>query len=914
MSAKKRQKSLFGAIPLYHVEADSICENYNGPVHVPSKRQHNNSVAKVKEEVISDDEDEIIDKAFQAEVDTIIANMGQPYSAAKETPELAAFHPSFQMVERMCSEILGGAAWILQKSEYQHAETAKLLERMLRHQAIAYLKAKRIGLMGDSGVGKSTLINCLLDTPGLAHQGSNGAACTFVVTEYHAAWASQTKRFAAEIIFFEPAERETILKEYFADHYRFTLEDVDGLEEATRRDYELRRDTTMEAFLAIYAEYPEFQSEEAAQEFLDTATSDRDPMILDKLFTWSREVVASCEADNSVVERAADSAIELGGKIERFVKTWNGDDILSSPWPLVKLVKIGLHSVFLSRGVVLADLPGLSDVNQTRVKLTQLYTRDCDFIFLVARVGRVQTDSNTNDRLLYGVCRALGPRKALICTRADEMDEFTKPRDLAASPTDRQEHDQILRSWTSLSNEIKRFAASLAKLHGQARAEALDEIQLLKLKKKALHVMKLGVLIKMRNKKVIAAMQKKYESTTKEKNPLRVYCVSNEHYALHQIGYTEDLMPCSMDIVGISDVRLCALILPSAHKLKKLQEHCKGTVKSLISSLEGWCLQSTMERRVELRALVAKPREKTSSVIATFLSELKAHLRTIVIDGIVQSRPDWTSRGSKAAGGWAQYHHATYAAWCRNQGDYHKKVQGRTPWNATLLEPVMKDLYKFWTLFDTTAKDASARCLSSLNNLLDTVVVDIKGRIDFPGADLASIKSFNESLEAQKAVIYSRVSEIRTAVEDLSRNVKLDATTAEFNAYVPVAMKPVYRDCAAKTGTGRNKVQRALLENAISRGVPFQDIASKVEKAFEDFFETNRNTFTTKLEKIFDEILVDFDLRFRVQEVHDPSRDELRRQLHDFVVQAKIKIDGPMMEELDRAENDSIPTEGLLSG
>ena len=119
----------------------------------------------------------------------------------------------------------------------------------------------------------------------------------------------------------------------------------------------------------------------------------------------------------------------------------------------------------------------------------------------------------------------------------------------------------------------------------------------------------MGALIKMRNKKITSAMQKKYESTTKENIPLRVYCVSNEHYALHQIGYTEELMPCSMDIVGISDVRLCALMLPSAHKLKTLQEHCRGTIKPLISSLEGWCLQSTMKRRCDLRALVAKPRE-----------------------------------------------------------------------------------------------------------------------------------------------------------------------------------------------------------------------------------------------------------------------------------------------------------------
>ncbi|MCJ1285351.1 hypothetical protein MMC26_004691 [Xylographa opegraphella] len=831
------------------------------------------------------------------------------------------------MVERMCAKTLGGAAWILQKSAYQHAETAKLLESMLRHQVIAYPKAKRIGLMGYSGVGKllytpgimqldgrnigkSTLINSLLDTPGLAHQGSGGAACTCVVSEYYAAWASQNKRFAAEIRFFEPAERETILKEYFADYCRSTLENIDELEEATRRDYELRRDTAMEAFLALYAEYPEFYSEETAEEFLRTATSDHDPLILDKLLTWSREVIAGSEADNSIVEKTADTAIELTGKIERFVQTWNGDFVLASPWPLVKLVRIGLHSTCLSRGVVLADLPGLSDVNQTRVKLTQEYIRDYDFIFLVAKVSRVQTDSNPNNRLLYGVCRALGPRKAVICTRADvgthtrnwgfelttkEMDEFTKPRDLAASPVDRQQYDRILRSWTSLNNEITRFAALMVGLHGQARAEALEQIQLLKfvvwLKKKALHVMKLGVLIEMRNKKVIAAMQKKYENTTKEKIPLRVYCVSDEHYALHQIGYTEDLIPYSIDVVGISS------------------NIAKGTVKSLISSLEGWCLQSTMERRVELRALVAKPREKTSSVIATYLSELKAHLRTIVID--VQSRPRWTDRALKAAQGWAQCHHATYAARCRNHGDFRNDVQDETPWNVTLLEPVVKDLYKSWTLFDSTSKDASENFLSSSNNLLDTVVTDIK---DFPGTDLASIKSFKESLEAKKAVVHSRVSEIRTAVEKLSRNVKLDATTTEFKAYVPIAMKPVYRDCVAAAGPGQKKVQRALMENAISRGVPFEDIASKVEKAFEDFLETNRKTFTTKLETIFDEILEDFDLRFRVQEVHDLKRDELRNHLHEFVVQAKIKMDGPMMEELARAEKDSTSTEGLLDG
>ena len=58
-------------------------------------------------------------------------------------------------------------------------------ERTERLSCFQPLSTRTVGLVGDSGVGKSSLLNSLLDYRSLARTTNNGAACTCVVTEYH---------------------------------------------------------------------------------------------------------------------------------------------------------------------------------------------------------------------------------------------------------------------------------------------------------------------------------------------------------------------------------------------------------------------------------------------------------------------------------------------------------------------------------------------------------------------------------------------------------------------------------------------------------------------------------------------------------------------------------------------------------
>ena len=96
-----------------------------------------------------------VDGEFKDKLEAICQGLEKPYNCYnEELPNLPAYHPSFANVEEICGELFAGAAQIFEDSDYQDGYTETLHAKIKKHRSIAYPPALKIGLMGDSGVGK----------------------------------------------------------------------------------------------------------------------------------------------------------------------------------------------------------------------------------------------------------------------------------------------------------------------------------------------------------------------------------------------------------------------------------------------------------------------------------------------------------------------------------------------------------------------------------------------------------------------------------------------------------------------------------------------------------------------------------------------------------------------------------------
>ena len=282
---------------------------------------------------------------FRDRVNAIKDGADSRYNPMNESlPRLPAYHPSFMKAERYCSELMEGAALVLKNAEYKDTRILQLLEKASKSKSLEYPKPRVVGLIGDSGVGKSSLINCLLDTPDIALSGANGEACTNVITEYHQAQPAQTAPFMAEIILFEPSFVQHTLATHLGWYYRYIHRSVESMDQETTNELNARVDTATETFQALFADREEFCDEERTKEFLGQAQSPSDPKVLQTLFAWVQECISKCGAEGGVIRRSACAPEELGDEIEPFIKLCkhlrdDNDCHVPSLWPLIQRVK-----------------------------------------------------------------------------------------------------------------------------------------------------------------------------------------------------------------------------------------------------------------------------------------------------------------------------------------------------------------------------------------------------------------------------------------------------------------------------------------------------------------------------------------------------------------------------------------------
>ncbi|KXH60097.1 hypothetical protein CSAL01_09810 [Colletotrichum salicis] len=219
-----------------------------------------------------------------------------------------------------------------------------------------------IGVLGDTGSGKSSAINAVLDEERVVPTNCM-RACTAVITEiaYNNSDDPDYK-YCAEINFMTLAEWTQELLQLYRD-----LFDAEGKLLST--DIRNHDSEAGSAYATLRAVYPQLNDEELEQSHA-TALANH-PNIKEVLGT--KKYVADSNSDEfyikiqSFVDSEENSSDTNGRSRERKMAFW----------PLIKVVRVFLKSEIVSTGVVLVDLPGGRDSNTTRAAVAAKYVKEC---------------------------------------------------------------------------------------------------------------------------------------------------------------------------------------------------------------------------------------------------------------------------------------------------------------------------------------------------------------------------------------------------------------------------------------------------------------------------------------------------------------------------------------------------------
>ncbi|XP_069113087.1 microtubule-associated protein futsch-like [Argopecten irradians] len=259
-------------------------------------------------------------------------------------------------------------------------------------QAKTVLPRTTIAVVGDTGAGKSSLMNAVIDQLNTLPT-SGMRACTAVVVEVLANTTSNN--YEADIKFLSHQE--------WFDELQLLISDLTTADGKLKKHVPDLDSEAGVAFLKVKAVYGKVDTM-AALKRLTAVTR-----MLDK--------VKTIKATNSKDFRRL---------IDRYIETAD-PGAGGQFWPIVKQVTIKMPNCdACSSGAVLVDLPGVRDSNAARDPIARDYLKNCTVVWVVAAIHRAINNKTAKEMLGENFRRQLlmdgqYGSVAFICTKSDDL-------------------------------------------------------------------------------------------------------------------------------------------------------------------------------------------------------------------------------------------------------------------------------------------------------------------------------------------------------------------------------------------------------------------------------------------------------------------------------------------------------------
>ncbi|KAE8370056.1 hypothetical protein BDV27DRAFT_140731 [Aspergillus caelatus] len=196
-------------------------------------------------------------------------------------------------------------------------------------------ETRTVGFIGNSGVGKSRLINSLLDQEGLARSSGDGAACTSVVTEFRHTDARHPDRYSIDVDYMNEEEVKELLEELvqsFRMYYTELYREVTSIEEQERiRDRSTRAWSTLNS---LFRDRPGL-----THEFLSDQTDGALSRILEQLKDWAAQSCTRRPGGAALQHTIIPGSVqECRSHLDMLTMDPRGESEVAI-WPFIKLIR-----------------------------------------------------------------------------------------------------------------------------------------------------------------------------------------------------------------------------------------------------------------------------------------------------------------------------------------------------------------------------------------------------------------------------------------------------------------------------------------------------------------------------------------------------------------------------------------------
>ncbi|KAF1961197.1 hypothetical protein CC80DRAFT_463932 [Byssothecium circinans] len=318
-----------------------------------------------------------------------------------------------------------------------------------------------VGVVGNTGAGKSSVINALLDEERLVPTNCM-RACTAVVTSISMNTSKDPgSKYRAEVQFIEKADWEKELKTLMAE---FLTEN--GTLSSDARDPNSDAGVAWQKF---HATYPKIPKDDLASWTVEKLMAEK--TVLSCLGTT--KYIRSGHSDQfySELQKYVDSKEKvIGPKDKDKNKEQKKSASKTEYWALIKEVRIFTKSDALSTGAVIVDLPGVHDSNAARAAVAERYMKQCTGLWIVAPITRAVDDKAAKNLLGETFKRQLKydgnySSVTFICSKTDDISitEATGSLELEDQISYLEEQQQgYKRQIVSIEKEVETLKDSIA--------------------------------------------------------------------------------------------------------------------------------------------------------------------------------------------------------------------------------------------------------------------------------------------------------------------------------------------------------------------------------------------------------------------------------------------------------------------